>query len=82
MYIVESGETQLVEANPDAIGLKLGIIYETRREKQELLFHRFTCNNDSILTVVSMEGTEIDHYGGKQSRLHFFDSYYLQRELN
>lgn len=65
MYIINPGETQLCEANPDAIGLKLGIIFETRREKQEFYFHRFTCNNDSVLTIVSMEGQEIDHFGGR-----------------
>lgn len=24
MYIIESGESQVVEANPDAVGLKVG----------------------------------------------------------
>jgi hypothetical protein len=63
MYIIEPGGVQVVEANPDAIGLKLGIIFEAKRFKQELTFFRFTCQNDSILTVTSIGGGDIDYYG-------------------
>jgi hypothetical protein len=61
---VEPGEFCKVEANPDAIGLKLGIIYETKKDKQELMFHRFTCNNDSSLTITEMDALDIQYYGG------------------
>eukprot|EP00599_Poterioochromonas_sp_BG-1_P012766 CAMPEP_0173159050 /NCGR_PEP_ID=MMETSP1105-20130129/16829_1 /TAXON_ID=2985 /ORGANISM="Ochromonas sp., Strain BG-1" /LENGTH=330 /DNA_ID=CAMNT_0014077311 /DNA_START=36 /DNA_END=1029 /DNA_ORIENTATION=- len=63
MYIIEPGETQTVEANPDPNGLKLGVIYETRKDKQEMFFHRFTCGNDTILTITSVDGNDIDYYG-------------------
>lgn len=63
MYIVEPGDIQVVEANPDAIGLKVGIVYDAKRFKQEFSFHRFTCQNDSTLTVTSIGGDDIDYYG-------------------
>jgi hypothetical protein len=69
LYIIQPGENQKVEANPDPTGLKLGVIFETQREKQELYFHRFTCNNDSILTITSVDGHDIDYYGGKPLHL-------------
>lgn len=64
MYIVGPGESAMIEANPDAIGLKLGIIYQTEKERNELLFHRFTCNNDSILTITIINGENITYFGG------------------
>jgi hypothetical protein len=54
----------MVEANPDAVGLKVGIVFGAKTDKQELSFHRFTCNNDSVLTVTAMDGDDIDYYGG------------------
>ena len=64
MYIVAPGESALIEANPDAIGLKLGIIYQTEKERNELYFHRFTCNNDSVLTITLVNGENITYFGG------------------
>jgi hypothetical protein len=64
MYIVGPGESAMIEANPDAIGLKLGIIYQTEKERNELLFHRFTCNNDSFLTITLINGENITYFGG------------------
>ncbi len=61
---MEPGENCKVEANPDAIGLKIGLVYDTKKEKQEMLFHRFTCSNDSVLTITEMEGTDVQFYGG------------------
>ncbi len=63
MYIVDPGDIQVVEANPDAIGLKVGVIYDAKRFKQEFSFHRFTCQNDCTLTVTSIDGDDIDYYG-------------------
>lgn len=77
MYIIEPGEKQMVEANPDPNGLKVGAIYETRREKQELYFHRFTCSNDSILTITSVDGNDIDYYGGMENPLFFEQLFYI-----
>ncbi len=73
MYIIEPGETQTVEANPDPNGLKLGVIYETRKDKQEMFFHRFTCGNDTILTITSVDGNDIDYYGGKGNSSSFIN---------
>eukprot|EP00981_Chlorochromonas_danica_P008690 scaffold2270_cov242-Ochromonas_danica.AAC.4 len=63
MYVVMPGESQLVEANPDPIGLKVGILYNTLKDSQEFLFHRFSCKNDSVLTITAVEGDDIDYYG-------------------
>jgi hypothetical protein len=63
MYIVEPGETEKVEANPDAIGLKVGIIFDTSRDNQEMHFFRFICHNDSTLTITSMDTEDIDYFG-------------------
>ncbi len=65
MYIIEPGGTEKVEANPDAIGLKVGIICDTVRDKQEMHFFRFICHNDSVLTITSMDAEDIDYFGGK-----------------
>jgi hypothetical protein len=65
MYILMPGESQVVEANPDPIGLKVGIVYDTIRDTQDLLYHRFSCKNDCLLTLTSIEGDDVDYYGGK-----------------
>ena len=62
----------MVEANPDAVGLKVGIVFAAKTDKQELSFHRFTCNNDSVLTVTAMDGDDIDYYGGNSQILLLF----------
>jgi hypothetical protein len=64
MYVIEPGESTIIEANPDAVGLKLGIIYNTEKERNELYFHRFTCNNDSTLTITTSDGENISYFGG------------------
>eukprot|EP01039_Chlorochromonas_danica_P014882 gene14882-17433_t len=63
MYIIEPGGTEKVEANPDAIGLKVGVIFDTARDRQEMHFYRFICHNDSVLTITSMDTEDIDYYG-------------------
>lgn len=65
LYIIEPGGTEKVEANPDAIGLKVGIIFDTSRDKQEMHFYKFICHNDSVLTITSCDTTDVDYYGGK-----------------
>jgi hypothetical protein len=64
MYVLEAGQSMQVEANPDAIGLKVGIIYNIKDDRQELLFHRFTCKNDSILIIKDLNQTDFDYGGG------------------
>eukprot|EP01031_Cornospumella_fuschlensis_P023418 gene23418-28416_t len=63
MYVVYPGESQVVEANPDPIGLKVGLVYDTLSQTQEFLFHRFSCKNDSILTITDVEASDVDYYG-------------------
>ena len=29
MYVLEPGQEGIVEANPDAVGLKIGVVYDT-----------------------------------------------------
>lgn len=65
MYVVEPGQTQIVETNPDPIGLKVGVIYDIQFEKNELLYHRFLCKNDGILNITDLNGDEISYYGFK-----------------
>lgn len=74
MYIVEPGESTKIEANPDAIGLKIGIVYHTERERNELYFHRFTCHNDSVLTIQFIEGENISYAGGTASTTILFNN--------
>ena len=64
LYIVEPGESTVVEANADAVGLRLGVIYDAL-DNRDILFYRFSCNNDSVLTVTSVDPKVIQHYGGK-----------------
>ena len=65
MYIIGPGESTVIEANPDAVGLKLGIVYQTEIERNELHFHRFTCANDSKLTITILDGQNITYFGGR-----------------
>jgi len=63
MYIIGPGDSAVIEANPDAVGLKLGIVYQTEIERNELFFHRFTCSNDSVLTITILDGQNITYFG-------------------
>lgn len=63
LYVIEPGETVTVEANPDAIGLKVGIIYQVNEETKEFLFQRFMCKNDSIFNISEIIGEEVSFYG-------------------
>ena len=63
MYIVPPGQNQLVETNPDPIGLKLGIIYDVNTDQKDLLYHRFFCKNDGVLNVTEINGQDISYYG-------------------
>ena len=72
MYLLQPGESKLVETNPDPVGLKLGIIYDVNVAKKELLYHRFSCKNDGTLNITEVKGDDISYYGyrGKTSVLH------------
>ncbi len=39
------------------------------KEKQDVLFYRFTCHNESVLTITHIDPEDIDYYGGKSPYL-------------
>jgi hypothetical protein len=63
MYVLESNETATVEANPDPIGLKVGILYDVGFDKRELMVHLFVCKNDGVLNITEVKGDECAFYG-------------------
>lgn len=65
MYMIEPGQKQLVEANPDPTGLKVGIVYAVDVAKQEMLYHRFLCKNDGTLNITEVRGDDISYYGNR-----------------
>ena len=65
MYIVEPGETKQLEALPHESGLRVGIVYDARAEDQCLMYQKWTCKNESVLTITFMNGGDISTYGGK-----------------
>lgn len=54
-----------MEAQPDAIGLKIGLVYDTIFETKELLFQRFACKNDSVLTISELDYDDVSWFGGR-----------------
>lgn len=67
MYIVEPGGSVKAEAMPDALGLKIGLIYDANPETKELFFVRFSCKNDTVLNISEIADDDISWYGGKAS---------------
>ncbi len=64
MNIIEPGESKKVTASSDPIGLKVAVVYDAAPEGQQLLYHRWQCKNESVLTVTYMNGAEISTFGG------------------
>jgi hypothetical protein len=62
LYTLEPGVTRLVESQPDAIGLKIGVIYNVSKESKEFKYQRFVCKMDSVLNI-----SEIDYDTGEIS---------------
>lgn len=65
LYVIEPGQTTLVEANPDPTGLKAGIIYAVDVDRKEFLYHRFLLKNDGTLNITEIHGDDISFYGAK-----------------
>ena len=65
MYILEPGESKVVEAASDPIGIKVAIVYDAQPEGQQLFYHRWQCKNNAQLTVTYMNGADISTFGGK-----------------
>jgi hypothetical protein len=65
MYVIESLGSAEVQAQPDAIGLKVGLVYDINEETSELHYLRFQCLNDSVLSILDVDFDEISWYGGE-----------------
>jgi hypothetical protein len=65
MYIIEPGGSVNAEAMPDALGLKIGLVYDANPSTKEIFFVRFTCKNDSVLNVSEMLEDDVSWYGGR-----------------
>ena len=56
----------VVEAMPDPVGLKMGVIVGINMELQELIYQRFQCKNEAIFNISEITGEDISFYGGKK----------------
>jgi hypothetical protein len=63
MYIVEPGMSAVVEAQPDAQGLKVAIVVGIIRETQELVYQLFQCKNECEFKIFDMNGDDINFSG-------------------
>jgi len=63
LYVIEPGATILVESQPDATGLKVGLVYDCSLDTKELFYQRFVCKTDSTLTISEIDGEEISWFG-------------------
>ncbi len=63
MYTIEPGESVQVESQPDPTGLKIGLVYDCSMERKELLYQRFVCKNESVLTISEIDYEEISWFG-------------------
>ena len=67
-----------VEASPDAIGLKIGVIYDvadkmtfldktlasTSKKGGTLFYERFKCRQESVMTITEISGDTVVASGG------------------
>ena len=54
----------VVEAMPDPVGLKMGVIVGINVDSQELIYQRFQCKNEAIFNISEITGEDISFYGG------------------
>ena len=54
----------VVEAMPDPVGLKMGVVVGVNLELQELIYQRFQCKNEAIFNISEITGEDISFYGG------------------
>lgn len=54
----------VVEAMPDPVGLKMGVIVGINVDTQELIYQRFQCKNEAIFNISEITGEDISFYGG------------------
>lgn len=67
MYIVDPGETKLVEAASDPIGLKIALVYDAQPDGQILKYQRWAIKNDKVLTITGLKNEEISTVAGELS---------------
>lgn len=48
------GETTVVEAIPNPIGLKLSVVYHTNAETKQVLYRRWSVKNDAVIEILSI----------------------------
>lgn len=63
LYVIEPGSTVLVESQPDATGLKVGLVYDCLLDTKEIFYQRFVCKTESCLTISEIDGEEISWFG-------------------
>lgn len=63
LYVIEPGSTVMVESQPDATGLKVGLVYDCSLDTKEMFYQRFVCKTESILTISEIDGEEISWFG-------------------
>jgi hypothetical protein len=76
-YVIGPGQSVVVESQPDAIGLKVGIIYDAIPESHEFHYQRFVCKNDSVLNISEVDFEDVSWYGGKQHPTTSTTSHYI-----
>ena len=65
MYVLEPGETKVVEALTNPGGLKVGVVYDAVPDTQVLLYQRWQCKNETQLTITYMNAGDISTFGGE-----------------
>ena len=65
LYLIEPGKSVFVEATPDAVGLKIGVVYDTIAKTRELLFQKFACKNESTIAIYDIDYDKLSWDGGK-----------------
>jgi len=63
MYILEPGDETMVEANPDAVGLKIGVCYMAKKETKEFFYLRYSVKSNAVFTISEIDGDELSYYG-------------------
>jgi len=69
MYILEPGDETLVEANPDAIGLKIGVCYMAKKETKEFFYLRYMAKNNAVFNISEIDGDDVSYYGDDVSAI-------------
>lgn len=63
LYVVEPGQSGVVESTPDALGLKIGLVYDINPKTHELFYARFVSKNDAVLNISEVSNDDISWYG-------------------